>query len=169
MRKRKKTIIISILSTILVFLLLGTGVYLYLSLNIKDFDSKINTYQDTTSLEYQENIDSISSRFPKIEKVEKVYWKGDYIGAQGIGPTDYFIRAFIKVEDSFIVEIKKDYEWIEKSPEFPKGIDSKIIGSLNFSWNQSVDFETEVLGVDFGGNIYVDFENQWLYVDVVSH
>lgn len=125
---------------------------------------------DQIDIEYNENIDSVATQFPYIEDIQAVYWKEDIVGnGRGIGPTDYWIKAFVIVDSTYIDKIIADYEWENKSPVFSGEIEPKITKIEKVTWSYNADFSEKVLDVSYIGEVYIDLNNHLIYINAMTH
>lgn len=120
-------------------------------------------------LEYSENIESITHYFTELQTVEHVHFKSESVGSNGrIGPSSFSIVGFINISEDEKNSICETYDFVADEPDFPNGISPDITGKTNFSWYSSYDFSRKLLKGNFAGEVYLDFMNSIIYIDVVN-
>jgi hypothetical protein len=124
---------------------------------------------DIEDMEYRTERASIEKRFPDIPNFIKCYWKADAYGKTNFGPTSYWMKGFIILEEDALSKLLSDYEWSAESIDFPRGINPDITGKTDFNWHINRDFQSLILRQRFGGNIYLDIKNGVLYFDVENN
>jgi hypothetical protein len=126
------------------------------------FDDK----KDEEDVEYRTDILPIQKRFPELPEFTTCYWKADTIGNIDFGPTSYWMRGFICLEEKEFQQVLADYIWKEENIAFPAGIDPSITGKSNFRWHSNDEFQSLILQQDFVGTVLLDINNGILYFSV---
>lgn len=125
-----------------------------------------------TSTEFKTNKDSITGRFPKLGDFQKCYWKGGVIGEVGRyaapGPTPYWIKGFVVLNDADFQAYKKNYNWTAKESNWSPDLDTAVLGFDTFKWNYSEDFNRFIKPPSFFGKFYLDMEHGVIYFDVTK-
>ena len=121
---------------------------------------------DVENMEYKVERDPIENRFPDIPDFIECYWKADTVGPTNFGPTNYWMKGFLCLDENAFHNILADYEWNSVGISFPKGINPDITGKSDFDWHNNKDFQSMVLKQNFVGSIYLDTVNGVLYFDV---
>ena len=117
-------------------------------------------------IEYSENVNSIAFYFDKLQPIERVYFKSEQIGDGRLGPSSFRLVGFICISADKTHSISNSFDFKEKEPDFPEGISSNVTGKDNFSWQTSADFTKELLEGNFVGEVYLDFDNNMIYIDI---
>ncbi|NLF27327.1 MAG: hypothetical protein GX592_05460 [Clostridiales bacterium] len=122
--------------------------------------------KDEGNIEYRTDILPIRNRFPDLPEFTTCYWKADMIGHIYFGPTSYWMRGFVCLDEKEFQQVLADYVWKEESIVFPTGIDPSITGKSNFRWHSNAEFESLILQQNFVGIVLLDVNNGILYFSV---
>lgn len=125
-----------------------------------------NYNQSLTNIPYRRDEQPIRERFPNIPEIQSCYWKANAIGRTDFGPTNYWMKGFIVLEESEWLKLLDEYSWENIDLYFPKGIDPRITNFNKFNWAYNKDFELRVKTTSFVGGIYLDTKNGILYFSV---
>jgi len=125
--------------------------------------------KDATKVEYRMERKPIEDRFPELPNFTECYWKANTIGYANFGPTSYWMRGFLCLDEKALQKILADYDWNADTVIFPKGIDPAITGKSGFSWYSNKNFQLVILRQRFVGSIYLDTANGVLYFDVENN
>jgi len=151
---KKKYILIA-----LCMMALCAGVVLVLQTSLKDDETP-------KDLEYRTERDAFVNNLQNLPDFTECYWKAAATGNTRFGPTNYWIRGFVCLDENTFQKIIGEYDWIPVSVSFPDGISPSITGRNDFDWSGSKAYETTILQQNFVGNIYLDTTNGILYLDV---
>ena len=124
---------------------------------------------DIEKIEYREDIEPLSTRFPKLGEIEHCYWKAAIFSNVGIGPTSYWMKGFLVLSTSKIKELVDTFDWESKELIFPLGIDPSVTGLSDFDWRYSKGFSREIKGALFVGDFYVDANHGVVYFDLENN
>ena len=122
--------------------------------------------KDAATIEYRTESEPLEFRFPDAPDFTECYWKADTIGQTYFGPTNYWMRGFIILDENTFQKILADYEWTSNSIDFPNGIAPDVTGRNGFDWYINKKFEQLLLRHSFVGHIFLDTVNGILYFDV---
>lgn len=61
-------------------------------------------------INYRTDIEPINSRIPMLKNIKKVYWSSKVID-NSFGPTSYWIRGYVFLDQTSILDIKDIYSW----------------------------------------------------------
>lgn len=126
-------------------------------------------FKDSKDVAYRTERSPIENRFPEIPDFIECYWKADTIGKTNFGPTSYWMRGFVLLDDNALQKILSSYVWSAKSIAFPEGITPDITGKTDFDWHINTEFQRSVLQQRFVGCVYLDIINGILYFDVENN
>jgi hypothetical protein len=133
------------------------------------FQTLFQENHDAEKMNYNTMKEPIESRFHNLPNFRECYWKADTIGNTNLGPTNYWLRGFICLDEKAFQDILSNYEWSIVSIVFPKGIEPVITGRSNFSWHFNKDFQITILRQNFVGSIFLDTTNGIIYFDVENN
>ena len=125
--------------------------------------------KDMTDMEYRTDKEPINDRFPDMPNFAECYWKANTIGKTNCGPTNYWMKGFLCLDENTFHKTLADYEWSAVHIAFPKGIDPDITCKSNFTWHINNDFQSMILRQFFIGSIYFDTTNGIVYLDVENN
>jgi hypothetical protein len=125
-----------------------------------------NDKKDEGNAEYRTDIVPIKNRFPDLPEFTTCYWKANTIGRTDFGPTNYWMRGFLCLDEKEFQQVLADYVWEEESIVFPAEIDPSITGRSNFSWHFNIEFQSLILRQKFVGVVLLDINNGILYFSV---
>lgn len=125
-----------------------------------------DTRNDASGIEYRTDKGPIEDRFANLPSFSACYWKADTIGRTSFGPTNYWMRGFIILDEATLSSLEKDYDWTAVNIDFPKGIDPGITGKTDFTWYESKEFEATMFNGSFVGAMYLETTNAIIYFDV---
>ena len=152
----KKTVVVCTFLVVVLTALITLNIYLNYEV-IKD---------DISDVELKTSVGAVSSRFPMLENhIEKTYWKGDVLSKKGIGPSVYWMKGFIEVDEMYTEQLRNSYEWIEAEIHFKKGFDQDVLEYDEYNWCTSREFSKAIL-IGFIGGFYFDTINGVIYFDV---
>ncbi|WP_138754280.1 hypothetical protein [Paenibacillus sinopodophylli] len=148
---RKKIII----TTLLLITVVSTVVIGYFTFNI---DSGSESQNKT-------EIQPVIDRFPRLEKIEKVYWQAEVIGDQNFDPSSYWMKGYIYLDKVIMESIENSYNWQDLNnlkPSFHLDIEQE----QESQWLFSEDFNSYIKPSNFVGNFYLDVNNERFYFEV---
>jgi len=167
MKKWKK---ISIITGAIILALIAVIVVVALLIFPKGFWTGQSAMHDTRDqleqVAWRHDLKPLQSRFDNIKGMEKCYWKADTIGSVDFGPTNYYIKGFIVLDQAGFEKLKDEYSWEKIKNDFPQGLKPEITGFQDFDWAFSQDFSNKVLQNKFGGALYLDLNNGVVYISV---
>jgi hypothetical protein len=147
-------------------ILIGIGILLLVIATIIASQTIFKDNKDVENMDYKTERIPIENRFPDIPNFVECYWKSDTIGKANFGPTNYWMRGFIILEEGALQKISSEYEWSATNIDFPVGIAPNVTGKTDFSWHFNKDFQLLVLRQKFIGYIFLDITNGIIYFDV---
>lgn len=100
-----------------------------------------------------------------LDGIEKVYWISGNDNVISLGPTDIYIKGFIILSKKKFDNIIFSYDWTEINISFDKNFQPSLTGFSNFNWCYSEKFSSDLRGISFMGNAYVDRINSIIYFD----
>jgi len=121
-----------------------------------------------TEMDYREDVEPITKRFPIFEKIEKCYWKAEIIGELNFGLSSYWMKGFIVLTEKTKNELLNSYVWEQIELLFTEGIDPNITEFNNCDWAYNKDFSDEITRPFFIGDFYLDVSNGVIYFDLES-
>ena len=112
--------------------------------------------------EFRTEIQPITNRFPKLEKVESVYWKAGPIGKNQFGPDSYWMKGYVYLDKGSISSIKASYDdWEEVNGLKPLAVAQEH----EPQWLFSSEFDRFIRTSTFVGKFYLDANNDVLYFE----
>lgn len=139
-----------------------------LILLLKFFCAEQRNFFDLTEIEYRTDIEPLIKRFGENLDIEQCYWKADVFGGFGIGPTSYWMKGYMRIDEDNAQMLLKKYKFEEVDLTFEEGISATVTGYKDFKWMYNEQFSNEILGVSFIGCLYLDHINNLVYFDVES-
>lgn len=155
----KKIIYIAILSLVIIVV---TGVFcLNMFLNS-------NKELSMERIEYRTDLQPLLDRFGETIEFDSCFWKADTIGKTKFGPSAYWMKGFIIINQDTLMEIKSKYPFIKADVHFDKGMSPEITNCSDFDWNYNKELSRKIAGSGFVGEIYLDINNGIFYFDLES-
>ncbi|AIQ14552.1 hypothetical protein [Paenibacillus durus] len=126
---------------------------------------KVNVLNSESNNQYKTEIQPVVDRFPRLEIVEKVYWKAEVIGDHGFGPSSYWMKGYVHLNNEVMERFRSSYTWKDVSnfkPYFNLDFDQEH----EPSWTFSEEFNNYIKSSSFIGKFYLDVNNGLFYFEV---
>lgn len=112
----------------------------------------------------------IMDRFPNIGNFDNCYWKAN-TSAENTrlstpGPTSYWMKGFIILNEKDFDNFKIQYKWNDTSVNWQPLLDTSILQMKSFKWKYSEEFNSKIKSSSYVGQFYLDFENGIIYFDI---
>lgn len=144
------------------------AIILLCMLIVKLFYVESQSPSDLTEIEYRTDAEPLIKRFGENLDIEQCYWKSGVFGGFAIGPTSYWMKGFIKIDEDNTQLLLEKYKFENLDLNFQEGMQPEIMGVQEFCWMYNEQFSKEILNVNFIGKIYLDYINSILYFDIES-
>lgn len=125
-----------------------------------------NTDESVEQMEYRTDSQPIRDRLPLLPEFTECYWKAETIGSSNFGPSNYWMKGFVVLENAELRQLLANYDREPSAVEFPRGIDPSVTGRTGFEWHSNTAFTEKLIYPKFVGTIYLDIENGVLYFDL---
>lgn len=104
--------------------------------------------------------------FPIIKGIQSCIWMNGALKSNMPGPSTFWTKALIKIDETFCNELTKNYSW-EKAdpPEIPVEFSTWIDTYGECIWHKSYLFENDMDDGRYIGSYFFDMDNQILYID----
>lgn len=115
--------------------------------------------------------EQIASRFPNLGEFQSCYWEGDSYNSENDripGPSSYWIKCFVKVDDALINDYIKKYDMKETATSIHLEFTPPDFNSTEISWLYSDSFNAYLKPQTFSGKFYIDIKNKYIYFEVDS-
>jgi len=143
--------------------------FLFVVITLALVACRLSKESEIEKMDYREDVEQLTNRFSTLDGIESCFWKADTIGKTNFGPTNYWMKGFLCLDENNFQKILTEYEWIADDIVFPNGIDPDITGKDDFSWHINKDFQSMILRQSFVGSIYFDITNGIVYFDVENN
>ena len=120
-------------------------------------------------IELRTDREPIENRFPDLPSFTDCYWKTNIIGTKSFGPSNYWIKGFIVLDEEDAVELRENYVWEIANIEFSKEINPEILNINAKNWYYSDAFSKSLIRQRFIGNFYFESEAKILYFEVENN
>jgi hypothetical protein len=149
---------------ILVVLLLVLGIvgYTLYYCMVADRNSTIGKTENG----YRVDKAPINNRFPKLGQFEKCYWKADTIGKSSVGPSSYWMKGFVVLNNEEYKAFKTQYKWIEVENGWKPSLNAGVLNIKSLKWSFSTEFDNYIKTSDYVGKFYLDLEKGIVFFDV---
>ncbi|MDP5274906.1 hypothetical protein [Chengkuizengella axinellae] len=144
--------------------LIISSLFILIFLAFVAWDSFLSIDSDNTP-QFRTEIQPIVDRFPRLDNVEKTYWIADTIEERDFGPTSYWMKGYVYLENHSVESITTLYEWEEVHTFNPSFI-SKYEQIYETGWFFSEEFNSYIKSSNYIGNFYFDMNNDVLYFEV---
>lgn len=115
---------------------------------------------------YRVDKSPIGERLPKLGTFDRCYWKADIIGKPGIGPTPYWMKGFVVLNNKEFMAFKEQYNWSETGKGWKPSLNTDILKMQSFDWSYSKAFEDYLISTRFVGKVYFDLKNGVVFFEI---
>ncbi|MCL9661936.1 hypothetical protein L2089_14635 [Paenibacillus hunanensis] len=115
----------------------------------------------TTS--YSMEIQPIVDRFPRLEKVDQVYWSSSTVGDQSFGPSTYTMQGYVKLNQNVARKFANTYDWNNVTFHPKLQLDQDKATHL---WSSSEEFDSYIKPANYVGKFYFDLDHELVYFEV---
>lgn len=90
------------------------------------------------------------------------------MGRDSIGPTPYWMKGFIIINNDTLEKIENEYDLAETKINFDEDVNPEVTGFNSFNWCYNGELSRKIKGAGFIGEFYIDTNNGVLYFDLES-
>ncbi len=116
-----------------------------------------------SNIQFHTETKPIINRFPKLEKVNKVYWNANVIGESSFGPSTYKMQGYVELDHYVAQKFEDAYDW--SSVSFNPAMQSQY-DHMKHRWSYSEEFDQYIKPSNYVGKFYFDSYNGLIYFDV---
>lgn len=119
--------------------------------------------------EYRTDIQPLADRFGENIEIKSCFWKANVIGRDSIGPTSYWMKGFIIINNDTLEKIENEYDLAKIKINFDEDVNPAVTGFNDFNWCYNDELSKKIKGAGFIGDFYIDTNNGVLYFDLESN
>lgn len=168
MTKHSATICIVIIVIMLLLIKLwGNGSYIGLE-RIKEIQTEKALSGDYWHMVdgYRVDKEPIIKRFEGLGNFSKCYWKADIIGKSNFGPTSYWMKGFVVLNNGDFKKFKEQYKWCDVEGGWGPSLDTKVLEVQDFKWVYNEEFNNFINSSGYIGEFYLDLVNGIVFFDI---
>ena len=118
--------------------------------------------------DYRTDIQPLADRFGENIEIKSCFWKANVIGRDLVGPTPYWMKGFIIINNDTLEKIENEYDLAEIKINFDEDVNPAVTGFNDFKWCYNDELSKKIKGAGFVGEFYIDTNNGVLYFDLES-
>lgn len=118
--------------------------------------------------DYRTDIQPLADRFGENIEIKSCFWKANVIGRDSVGPTPYWMKGFIIINNDTLEKIENEYDLAEIKINFDEDVNPAVTGFNDFKWCYNDELSKKIKGTGFIGEFYIDTNNGVLYFDLES-